>query len=112
MFFNRTSDPIHVFAVSIWHRSNYLVIARSRVTKKHVRNDGNYFTDAELMHRLVPPQVRRSANAQHKLRQRKGRNRLFFAGAEVHASITGPWRTALYTPLSIDARAEPRHVWP
>ena len=24
------------------------------MTKKHVRNDGNYFTDAELMHRLAP----------------------------------------------------------
>ena len=48
------------------------------MTKKHVRNDGNYFTDAELTHRLVPPQVRRSPDVQHKLRQKKGRNRPFF----------------------------------
>ena len=55
MFFKRTFDPIHMIAVSIWHPTNDLVIARSRVTKKHIRNAGNYFTNGELMHRLTPP---------------------------------------------------------
>jgi hypothetical protein len=30
MFFKRTFDPIHMIAVSIWHPTNDLVIARSR----------------------------------------------------------------------------------
>ena len=50
----RTFKSIHMIAVSIWHHSNDLVIARSRVTKKHVWNTGDYFTNAELMHRLTP----------------------------------------------------------
>jgi hypothetical protein len=59
MFFKRTFDPIHMIAVSIWHPTNDLVIARSRVTKKHIRNAGNYFTNGELMHRLTPPEFER-----------------------------------------------------
>jgi hypothetical protein len=74
MFFERTFNLIHMIAVSIWHRSNDLVAARSRVTLKQVRNEGNYFTDAELMHRLVPPKVDDHGNAQHRLRQKKGGN--------------------------------------
>jgi hypothetical protein len=31
------------------------------VTKKHIRNAGNYFTNGELMHRLTPPEFERSA---------------------------------------------------
>ncbi len=36
MFFKRAFDFIDMIAVSIWHRSNDLVIAGSRVTKKHI----------------------------------------------------------------------------
>jgi hypothetical protein len=55
MFFKRTFNSIYMIAVSIWHPTNDLVIAGSRVTKKHIGNAGNYFTDGELMHRLTPP---------------------------------------------------------
>jgi hypothetical protein len=41
VFLKRTFDPIHMIAVSIWHPTNDLVIARSRVTKKHIRNAGS-----------------------------------------------------------------------
>jgi hypothetical protein len=81
------------------------------VTKKHIRNDGNYFTDAELMHRLVPPQVRRSANAQRKLRQKKGRNRLFCWRGGTR-KYNRPVADGSIRTLSTDGRAEPRHVWP
>ena len=73
MVFGGLFDLIHMIAISIWHRSNDLVAARSRVTKKHVRDEGNYFTDAELMHRLAP-QGRSHANTPHRLRQKKGWN--------------------------------------
>jgi hypothetical protein len=55
MFFKRTFNPVHMIAVSIWHRSDDFVIAGSRMTKKHIWNAGNHFTNAELMHRLIPP---------------------------------------------------------
>ena len=80
------------------------------MTKKHIRNDGNYFTDAELMHRLVPPQVRRSANAQRKLRQKKGRNRLFLP-ARGTRKYNRPVADGSIRTFSTDGRAEPRHVW-
>src|SRR5262245_32284615 len=90
VFFKRTFDPIHMIAVSIWHPTNDLVIARSRVTKKHIRNASNYFTNGELMHRLNPPRVRTicSTNALQRLRRKNGRNQFFCrhdGGCTVHA---------------------------
>jgi hypothetical protein len=47
VLFERAFDPIHVFAVSIWHRGNYPVIAGSRAAKKPVRNAGHQLTNVE-----------------------------------------------------------------
>ena len=53
-FFERTLDPIYVIPVSVRHRSDYLVVARSRVTKEPVRNTRDHLTNVELAHLPLP----------------------------------------------------------
>jgi len=54
VFFKRVLDAVDVIAVSIWHRGNDLVIAGSRVAKKHIRNASYHITNAELAHLPLP----------------------------------------------------------
>jgi len=58
VLFERTFDPVHVIAISIRHSSKDSIVAGSRVTKNNVWNAGDHFTDAEFVHRRIPP-VRR-----------------------------------------------------
>jgi hypothetical protein len=47
MLFERAFDLVHVIAVPIRHVGKNSIAARSRVTKDHVRNTGDYFPNAE-----------------------------------------------------------------
>ena len=48
VLFKRAFDPIHVIAVSIWHRGNNLVIAESRMAKKLIWNAGHHLPNVEF----------------------------------------------------------------
>ena len=115
MFFKRTFDPIHVIAVSIWHPTNDFVIARSGVTKKHIRNKGNYFTHAELMHRPPPRKFERSAPLTSAETATKEWRESVFLQARAPESIshgTRKYNRPLAGGHLIDGLREPRHVWP
>jgi len=78
MFFERAFDLVHMITISIRHSSNYSILAGRRVTENYIWNAGNYFTDAELLHRLIPEfDDLPLPNAAHGLRQKEGRNKSF-----------------------------------
>jgi len=63
VFFERAFDLVHMITLSIRHSSNYSILAGRRITENYIWNAGDYFTDAELVHRLIP-RVRRFTASQ------------------------------------------------
>jgi hypothetical protein len=92
VFFKRTLDPVHVIAVSVWHRGNDLVIAGSRVAKK---NAGHHFTNVELVHRPLPNLLHHSClllpKRQATLRQKEGKRQI------------NSWRAVIFSVESLRA---------
>ena len=97
MLFKRTFNPVHVIAVSIWHRGNNPVIAGSRMAKKHIRNAGHHLTNVELAHRPLPRTQRLVAPSllpkpQRPVRQTEGKKQIIC------------WRAVIFHADSLIAR--------
>jgi hypothetical protein len=82
------------------------------VTKKHIGNAGNYFTNGELMHRLTP-RVRTicSANGPQRLRRKNGGNPFFCrhdGGCPLLGLLLLPSQRPAELMAAFRARASPR----
>src|SRR5262249_242821 len=93
MFFERAFDLVHMITISIRHLSNYSIIAGRRVTENYIGDAGNYLSDVELVHRLIP-RVRRFTASQRCARTAtKRRKELAFSPAHrrSQASPSAGW---------------------
>jgi hypothetical protein len=90
VLFERTFDPVHVIAVSIWHHGDNPIISGSRVAKKPIRDAAHHLTNVELAHRPLPRISTIHSSLSGHCDERKEGSRQFFGTTSAKPSPASP----------------------